>query len=229
MKQGPARTPPPRDDGDTPAALRAQILATEHWSLLATRTNTWQEIFSRTAIFLTVLSATVVALSLVVQADGFGPGFRTFALAVLPLVFLVGLGTFIRLVEADIEDAWLVIAMNRLRHAYLELAPDLAPYFTTGFHDDEPSMLQTYTFRTRVGVAHLLAGSPVIIGVIESLVGGVLAAVTCQALGAAPWLQVVAGVVVALATVAALGAFLRGKVRRLRRDYQPRFPSPGDD
>lgn len=232
MRQDPARTPPPRDDdggGDSPAALRAQLLATEHWSLLATRSLTWQEIFSRTAIFLTVLSATVVALSLVVQADGFGPGFRTFALAVLPIVFLVGLGTYVRLVEADIEDAWLVIAMNRLRHAYLELAPDLAPYFTTGVHDDEPSVLQTYTFRKRVGVAHLLAGSPVIIGVIESLVAAVLAAVACQALGAPAWVQVLAGVLVALGTAAALGAVLRGKVRRLRRDYHPRFPRPAAD
>ena len=49
--------------------LRAQILATEHWSLLATRNAIWQEIFSRTGTFLTILSATVVALSLVIQAD----------------------------------------------------------------------------------------------------------------------------------------------------------------
>jgi hypothetical protein len=229
MKQEPARTTPPhRDDGDPQAALRAQILASEHWSLLATRSITWQEIFSRTAIFLTVLSAAVVALSLVVQADGFGESFHTFALVVLPIVFIVGLATYIRLVEADIEDAWLVIGMNRLRHGYLELAPDLEPYFTTGLHDDEPSILQTYTFRTKVGVAHLLSGSPMIIGVIESLVGGVLAAVACRALGGTVELQVVSGVVVALGTAAALGNVLRVKVRRLRRDYHPRFPGTGD-
>jgi len=61
-------------------AVRAQILATEHWSLLATRSMTWNEMFSRAAMFLTVLSAAVVALALVAQATGFGPGFRSFAL-----------------------------------------------------------------------------------------------------------------------------------------------------
>ena len=96
-----------------PAALRAQILATEHWSLLATRSMTWSEIFSRTGIFLTVLSAAVVALSLVAQGTGLGQSFRVFALLVLPIGLLIGLSTYIRLVEADIEDVWLVTGMNR--------------------------------------------------------------------------------------------------------------------
>jgi hypothetical protein len=30
-----------------------------------------------------------------------------------------------------------VLAMNRLRRAYLTIAPGLEPYFTTGHHDDE--------------------------------------------------------------------------------------------
>jgi hypothetical protein len=111
-----------------PAALRAQILATEHWSLLATRSMTWSEIFSRTGIFLTVLSAIVVALSLVAQGAGLGQTFRVFALLVLPIGLLIGLGTYIRLVEADIEDVWLVTGMNRIRQAYMKLAPDLDPY-----------------------------------------------------------------------------------------------------
>jgi hypothetical protein len=64
----------------------------------------------------------VVALSLVVQASGFDDSFRIVALIVLPLVLFVGLATFLRLVEADIEDAWLVIGMNRVRRGYLELA-----------------------------------------------------------------------------------------------------------
>jgi type IV secretory pathway TrbD component len=215
-------------DRDEPgAALRAQILSTEHWSLLATRSATWHEIFSRTTIFLTVLSATVVALSLVVQAAGFGTSFRMFALVVLPIVLLVGVATYIRLVEADIEDAWLVIGMNRLRHGYLQLAPDLEPYFITSHHDDEVGVLQTYSFRRRVGVTHLLAGSPVIVGIIDALLSGVLAAIVCQAFGAPTWLQVGVGVLVVLAAGAVLGSMLFRRVSRLRHTYQPRFPSDG--
>lgn len=98
--------------------------------------------------------------------NGFGQSFRTFALLVLPVVLLVGVGTYFRLIEADIETAWLVVGMNRLRHAYLELAPELEPYFVASHHDDAPGLLKTYSFRSRVGLTHWLSGSPVIVGII---------------------------------------------------------------
>jgi hypothetical protein len=61
----------------------------------------------------------------------------------LPIVLLVGLATLIRLSDANSEDYGLVIGMNRLRHAYLELAPELEPYFVTGYHDDDASVWQS--------------------------------------------------------------------------------------
>lgn len=219
------KEPKEPEDGSA-AALRAQILSTEHWSLLATRSSIWQEIFSRTGTFLTVLSASVVALSLVVQATGFDSTFRTIALLVLPVVLLVGVATFIRLVEADVEDAWLLIGMNRLRHAYLELAPDLERFLVTGHHDDEPGLTQTYSFRRRLGFGHFLAGSPVIVGIVDSVLGGVVAAVVCAAFGAAGWLQVVVGVVVAVGAAVTFATVLTRRVRRFRGGYRPRFPGP---
>jgi uncharacterized membrane protein YeaQ/YmgE (transglycosylase-associated protein family) len=226
MKQQPPNGPPPLDGLEaTGTSLHAQLLTTEHWSLLATRSMTWSEIFSRTGTYLTVLSAAVIALSLVANATGFGPDFRTFALLVLPVVLLVGMGTFFRLVEADIEDAWLVIGMNRLRHAYLELAPELEPYFVASHHDDTPGMLQTYSFRTRVGLTHWLSGSPVIVGIIDALVTGVLAAVVCHAAGGGVVLRTTIGVLAALATLFLLGTMGYRKIRQISRDYRPRFPT----
>src|SRR5215208_1353848 len=205
--------------------LRAQILATEHWSLLATRSMTWSEIFSRTGIFLTVLSAIVVALSLVAQGTGLGQTFRVFALLVLPIGLLIGLGTYIRLVEADIEDVWLVTGMNRIRQAYMQLAPDLAQYFITSHHDDEAGILQTYSFRRQLGVMHLLSGSPVIVGIIDALLCGVLAAVATQALGGTVAIQVAIGFLTVLASGMVLGALGHRRLAQLRRELRPRFPS----
>ena len=37
--------------------------------------------------------------------------------------------------EVGLDDAW-VVGMNRLRHAYLEAAPELRPYFVTAWTDD---------------------------------------------------------------------------------------------
>ncbi|MFI7062460.1 hypothetical protein ACIBL3_15860 [Kribbella sp. NPDC050124] len=203
----------------------AQFLATEHWSLLATRGMTWQEIFSRTGTYLTVLSAAVVALSLVANATGFGSGFTTFALLVLPVVLLVGFGTYFRLIEADIEDTWLIIGMNRLRHAYVELAPELEPYFIASHHDDPPGIWTTYSFRRRIGVTHWLSGSPVVVGIINSVVTGVLAAVICEAAGAGDTARTLIAAATALVTVVVIGYLGLRKVREVSRSYEPRFPS----
>ena len=70
---------------DVSEAVRVQILATEHWSLLATRSITYGAIYSRATIFLTVVSAAVVALALAAEATEFGDRFYVFALLVLPL------------------------------------------------------------------------------------------------------------------------------------------------
>ncbi|TCO51081.1 hypothetical protein EV646_10163 [Kribbella antiqua] len=217
--------PPTLDGLELEAKPHAQFLATEHWSLLATRSMTWNEIFSRTGTYLTVLSATVIALSLVANATGFGESFQTFALLVLPVALLVGVGTYFRLIEADIEDAWLVIGMNRLRHAYVELAPELEPYFVASHHDDAPGMLKTYSFRSRVGLTHWLSGSPVVIGTINAVVTGVLAAVICEASGAGDTLRTIVGVITAVVTVALLAFVGYRKIRHVTRDYRPRFPS----
>src|SRR4029453_2074487 len=61
----------------------AQILATKHWSLLATRSLIWNEAMSGATVLLTVLSASIIALALLADATGFGP--QTSALALVPL------------------------------------------------------------------------------------------------------------------------------------------------
>ena len=164
-----------------------------------------------------------------VQATGFGQEFRIIALLVLPLVLLVGMATYTRLLEADIEDAWLVIGMNRLRHAYVELVPGLERYLVTGYHDDEASLLQTYGFGRRIGATHLFGGSPVIVGVVNAVISGVTAFIIANTLDTPDGLQVAAGVVVAVAVgVVLISVFVR-RLRRFRREFVPRFPRPAKD
>src|SRR3712207_748693 len=136
---------PPLVPDSAPGSLRVQVLATEHWSLLATRTMLWNESFARTGMFLTVVSASVVGLAIVGQAADFGDDFRAFALLLRPLVLALGLGTFLRVSDINDEEKILVAGMNRLRYAYLALAPDLKPYFVTGHHDDEAGIVRTYS------------------------------------------------------------------------------------
>lgn len=85
-------------------------------------------------------------------------------------------------------------------------------------------MLRTYSFRTDVGVSHLLCGSPVIVGIIDSVVAGVFAGILCQALRAAVAVQIVVGLLAMLTTAVMLAAMAYRRIGQLRRDYSPRFP-----
>src|SRR5262245_52712304 len=154
------RTTSPADHPDLGLALipvrrwRPAPLGYKAWShvdrsssgdtLLATRSLIWNEAMSRATVFLTVLSASTVALALLADATGFGPHTTTVALVLLPVVLLLGIATYVRQVQINDEEFQLVLAMNRLRRAYLTIEPGLEPYFTTGHHDDEPGLVTTY-------------------------------------------------------------------------------------
>src|SRR3981189_1492558 len=125
----PTEMPPAGKDPEIAAKL--QILATEHWSLLATRSLTYNESLSRVTIFLAILSGALIALALVAQADHFGAIFVSIAIPLLALVLFAGLITLPRLAALNGDDYRWVIGMNRLRHAYVELHPELEQYFIT--------------------------------------------------------------------------------------------------
>src|SRR2546428_10092444 len=166
---GPAPAPRLGEATPTDAAspeMRLQILSTEHWSLLASRSLAWNESFSRAGMFLTTLSGAVVALGLVGGASGFGEAFTLFALVILPVVLFIGVATWIRLGSSNYHEAMCVIRMNSIRAAYLELAPDLERYFVMSAHDDRPGMGITMGVPPGGGVmwiAHLLAGTPTVV------------------------------------------------------------------
>ena len=119
-----------------PGPHALQILSTEHWSLLSARSLGYTESLNRVSMFIAALSSAVVALALVAQATDFGTGFHAFALVLLPVVWFLGLVTIVRLGQVNREDAVWMQGMNRIRHAYLEIAPELEPYFVTSRHDD---------------------------------------------------------------------------------------------
>jgi len=233
----PAEAPPGLGTGDSavPVAVRLQILSTEHWSLLATRSLTWNESFSRSSMFLSALSGAVVALALVAQASAFGEAFVVFSLVLLPVVFFVGFGTYVRLVQANLEDARWVSGMNRLRHAYLEIAPELEPYFITGSHDDETGLAVTAAaagqhaaaMPRRASVLQGLVTTPVTVGVIDSVVGAVLVGVIAGRLQASMVPSVVLGVAAFLVIFASMAAYYFRAYRMFQRANRPRFPTSG--
>jgi hypothetical protein len=157
------------DPSPVPAAVRAQLLATEHWSLLATRSQTWSEVMSRIMAQFTFTSAVLVVLALVVQNDG---PFRPLALGLGAAVLLTGTLTAMRVHFASHEDAQLVRGMNRLRHAYIDIDPGVAEYLVAGRHDDTTGLEQTYTMGPRRTVAQLFASAAMFITAVTALIAG---------------------------------------------------------
>jgi hypothetical protein len=172
--------------GEVPASVRAQLLATEHWSLLATRSVTWSEVMSRITIHLTVSSASLVVLALVVQASGFGTAFDVMSVGLAAAILLLGTLTATRVHNASTDDAAMIIGMNRLRAAYAELDPSITRFLVTGLHDDVAGIDRTYAMgfpRTMATVnsivagtlgalvAHIAGGSTAVVSVLGTLVG----------------------------------------------------------
>jgi hypothetical protein len=208
----------------------AQLLGTEHWSLIAARSLIWNEAQSRATVFLTVLSASIIALALLADATGFGAHTTTLALVLLPVVFLLGIAAYARLVQINTEEFQLVLAMNRLRQAYLTVEPGLERYLTTGHHDDEQGVIATYmldrTSRRWLWV-HFLVNTPTIVATVDAALAAAMVVLGLQAAGA-PRAALVAGGVVAFIVV--WGVLFRLQLYTLRpfRHQTPRFPSRAD-
>jgi hypothetical protein len=218
------KTSPPASGGDqTRIGYRLQVLSTEHMSLLATRTLTWNEIFTRSSMFLSALSGALVALALVAQATALGASFGTFALVILPVVFFLGLTTYIRLVQATMEEG-----MNRIRAGYLEFVPEVRPYLITSPHDDFAGLQSTsgYLPTQRYNFMWGFVTAPAVVGLIDSVLGGAIVAIAALQLGASMPLAIGAGfggAAVAIAWGIVYGYVVVGKwVGRIR----PLSPTP---
>jgi hypothetical protein len=208
-----------------PPSVRAQLLATEHWSLLATRSQTWSEVMSRITAQFTFTSAVLVVLALVVQHQGTDGDFRPLALGLGAAVLLTGTMTAMRVHYASHEDFQLVRGMNRLRHAYVEMDPTIAPYLVAGHTDDGPGLTQTYTMGPERDVTQAIASASVFIVVVNALVAGGWVGILVNPAGTA--IAVVVGVLAGVAYV--LSFFYAGF--RLFREYEAttgrvRFPTP---
>jgi hypothetical protein len=214
--------------GELPAPAKIQMLATEHWSLLATRSLSWTESFSRTSMFLSSLTGAVVALALVAQAMP-GEGFVVFALLLLPVVLFLGVATYARLVAVNVEDAHWVVGMNRLRHAYTELAPDIEQYFISGVYDDAEGVMKTFAATPGPGqFLHGFVTTPGTVAVIDSVLAGVLAAVIVGVAGVDFVVSVIIGGVAFVLMLALLMYYQSREWASYLRNSRPLFPRPPD-
>jgi hypothetical protein len=179
-----------------PAGVRAQILATEHWGLLAVRNQTWSEVLGRITAQLMFTSASLLFLALLGQSVGYTETFRFLAIVLGLTLLITGTLTALRVHNASQEDYLFVKGMNRLRAAYLDIDPGLEPYFITGVTDDEVGISQTYTMGPVRDVSHVAASSGVFILAVNTIVAAGVTAFVLWPLGT--WAAALGGVALAI-------------------------------
>jgi small-conductance mechanosensitive channel len=124
--------------------------------------------------------------------------------------------------------------MNRIRHAYLEIAPHLEPYFVTSRHDDLAAIFSTYgvppVARSSIGggLHHAFVMTQGMVGIINAMVAAVFAALLAALVGAPTVMVVGAGALALALALAAQLAVGLSALERLRERMTFHFPSASD-
>jgi hypothetical protein len=225
--QAPETPLSPASDPD-PIGRRAQFLTTEHWSLLATRSMSWNEAFSRTSMFLSVLSASTVALALAGPAMAFGEAFSLFAVIVLSVALFLGVATYVRLVQVNNEDLYWVTGMNMIRRQYAKMSPGVERSFVTGYTLDVEGIARTFAafdVTSNPSMIHALITTPSIVAVISSTIAGVIVGLISHVVSGNPQLAVTVGIGVAVVGIGLSLAYGRRQSRHyIARAIEMRLP-----
>jgi hypothetical protein len=201
----------PRDPLARQMALTA--LTTEQFNLQTARMGTIAEANGRSTLYLSTLSSAVIAIAFVGQANELGDAFYLFALTLLSPVFLLGVFTYLRLVQTSIEDMVFTVGSVRIRQYFLGLDAAAVPFFPpTDPHGikklERIGVVTTSPLQTLLTAASMVA-------CINAIVGGVTVALAVHSLlGASVPVAAVTGAVVALALASLL---LVHQVRRFLR------------
>ena len=124
--------------------------------------------------------------------------------------------------------------MNRIRHAYLELHPELEDYFVTSQHDDMRGIMSTLGIRSADGpghhllvdLGHLVTIVPGMMMIIVAVVVGAWGAIVSVALGASQPLAIAVGAVLFLLTIAINAIYGRRRIQAWSKRIETKFPTP---
>ena len=212
-------------DDATRLSTITQALTTEHFALQSARGSIATESVGRATMYLGTVSSALIAMGFLAQLLKLDPMFMLISLVLLATLFMLGVVTCVRLVQLGIDDMSYQHAINRLRHWYLEVGPEMRPYFLMSDRDDLDGVLRNLTM-TRSGwqLVFSMTGA---ISLINSLLGAVAVALAMHTFaGVAVGRGVVGG-----AVFGAISAIVHAQVqarmwKRAEQRMPVMFPSP---
>ena len=137
--------------------------------------------------------------------------------------WFMGLITFERVLQSGLADVIYSRGINRIRHLYLEYAPQMAPYFVLSASDDGPDTMHYQPRNTsKLQVFFTMAG---MVAMINSVLAGAFAGLLLGTFGLPLWACTGIGVVSFVLSAAIHLRFQRQQWIRLNHALPVRFPS----
>lgn len=221
MKSSPRSRERPED-----LQLRFQILSAEYSALVQRLGSTSAVSAARTNLYFVFLSATGVALALISNASHFTREFQVFAFGVLLLNLVGGLMAMARMLHAHGQTVLYIQSLNRIRHFFMELDPDVKLYFTLSVHDDEASVVESANQHPSLWAMTMLpaASMATLVALVNTFLGAAIAGTVYLVLGGGATMALAfAGFAFVVASIVIWG-WLFLELRRIRRRLVIQFP-----
>jgi hypothetical protein len=183
------------DDHPEPGQAFMSALVTEHFVLQSARSTTVSEAVGRSAVYLTCVSSAVVAFGFFAAATHrLVPVVAT----ILPALIILGIFTFVRLVETSVENVVFLRRIEAIRRYYATLDPAAAAFFT--FPEGSGATAALASTGMRADLAEMLFTGASMVAAVTSILAGVGAALLLDTAGLPLVAAVTAGVGVTIVT-----------------------------
>jgi hypothetical protein len=126
-----------------------------------------------------------------------------------------------------------VIGMNRIRAAYLELAPDVERYFVMSAHDDPPGLAITMAVLPGRGILfwllQILSGTGTVVMILNAVVTGVIVALVALRIEGAVSMTFFVGAVGFVVALVLQALYTQRAIAKIQAGLHPLFPTPVAD
>ena len=204
------------DAADSGAALADRPLAfynallTEHFVLESARGITVSESSSRASLYLMTLSSALVAFGFLASTP-FALGFLG---VIIPVIVILGIFTYERLVQTSLEDVAALASIQRIRRYYGTLLPGAAAYFPMPAGKAPNELLEIGQRGYRRGVFFTISSA---IAIVNSMVAGVGVSLLLHTAVRSLPVVIAAGVAAAIVFILLHGAYQETRYGRQRR------------
>lgn len=213
-----------RELTDTQLQQILLCLTTEHSALQSARSTTVYETNGRISLFLGSVSSALIALGFLAGGTTFAPIFFLFGAVLFPALFCIGLATFIRVLQATREDLLYARGINRIRHLYLEVAPQIQPYLILSPHDDLVGVFKNMSL-TPSRWQFIFTGASMVAVINSVLAGTVVGMVMTQVANLDLVIELGSGIGVFVLSTFIHYHYIEATLRRADQQLSIRFPS----